>query len=37
MLTHGETLKAEGMIVPDDPDRVKRMQEEDMKIVQNNI
>ena len=22
MLTHGETLKAEGMIIPDDPDRV---------------
>ena len=37
MLTRGDTLKAEGMIQPDDPDRVRKMQEEDMKIVQNNI
>ena len=37
MLTQGETMKAEGMLIPDDPDRVKRMQQEDMKIVQSNI
>lgn len=37
MLTKGETLKAEGMLIPDDPDRVKRMQQEDMKVVQSNI
>ena len=37
MLTQGETMKAEGMLIPDDPDRVKKMQQEDLKVVQNNI
>lgn len=37
LLSRGETLKAEGMIVPDAPDRVKKMQAEDLKVVQNNI